>query len=637
MGIARDIFEICDQGLMDLEDSFLKRFDDADKNASSLSRKAADGTLQFPLLVSRAISFETAQKIAKATEVNAASFAQIVLTMNPDMDTSNDKGAAEYIRQFHTNADTTDDVFGQAVHFVNSRDAANESYILTQVYVTSDAGLRIVKEELNEFGIEWRSGSLNSVVAAKYVKDNVFRKEYTPSEIHRIVQEKLEGIMLESKRNREIRHDDYDLANGLIIRGVPDKKMYSGTVPESLVTKHDIDVSGFREISSDEYRRHYGAPNEYDDEKKNFYKTVIDYTGESPDEDEVGEPVTSEENEQPPEEQQPPAEENPEPPEENADDSQPPEVNNDPPPERPPVERVTPKPTPRPEREHKQPRDERQEKPKAKEEKKSEKKPKEQKTPNQHQPNYTFNARILQEKERDPHEIAPGRQVVMRDLLKDNDVKKSNELAPILLHIKVIARDKSKKSDGGAYYVDFVIGVKATMHPINSEEMVTEITNACRYHDELFRFIRWTTGEISFFKDFLLNLKDSREAVSHEQGGGSPWWNRLHRMRVIANFKARVFMKNRILPNASIAITQQEVDYIKNTFGFNLMDPRFAEDVMNRYYLLCFIVVDESMEIVHFKYDGQKSYQTLSFSGLQKENSDAARNFRDILKAVGRV
>lgn len=243
----------------------------------------------------------------------------------------------------------------------------------------------------------------------------------------------------------------------------------------------------------------------------------------------------------------------------------------------------------------------------------------------------------MKEKERDPHEIAPGRQVVMRDLLKDNDVKKSNELAPILLHIKVIARDKSKKSDGGAYYVDFVIGVKATMHPINSEEMVTEITNACRYHDELFRFIRWTTGEISFFKDFLLNLKDSREAVSHEQGGGSPWWNRLHRMRVIANFKARVFMKNRLLPNASIAITQQEVDYIKNTFGFNLMEPRFAEDVMNRYYLLCFIVVDESLEIVHFKYDGQKSYQTLSFSGLQKENSDAARQFRDILKAVGRV
>jgi len=533
MGIARDIFEICDQGLMDLEDTFLKRFDDADKNAGSLSRKAADGTLQFPLLVSRAISFETAQKIAKATETNAASFAQIVLTMNPEMDTANDKGAAEYIRRFHTNADTKDDVFGQAVHFVNSRDAANESCILTQVYVTSDAGLQIVKEELTEYGIDWRSGSLNSVVAAKYVKDNQFHKEYTPSEIHQIVQEKLDAIT-EAKQRRSTK-TWYDSASKQKVESEWGKR------PEGdnwAPFDKDTDLTGYTDADASKIK-------------------FIKYTRPS-------------------------------------DNSNSTEHTNS---------------------------------------KKGKKKEFQQKS--QHE--FKNNIVVTQRVERDKNEIAAGRQVVMRDLLMNNEVKKANELAPTLLHIRVIARDKSKKSDGGAYYVDFVVGVKATMHPINSEEMVNEVTNACRYHDELFRFIRWTTGEINFFSDFLLNLKDSKEAVSQEQGGGSPWWNRLQRMRVIANFKARVFMKNRILPNASIAITQQEVDYIKNTFGFNLMEPRFAEDVMNRYYLLCFIVVDESTEIVHFKYDGQKSFDTLSFSGLQKENSDAARNFRDILKAVQRV
>lgn len=541
MGIARDIFEICDQGLMDLEDSFLKRFDDADKNAGSLSRKAADGTLQFPLLVSRAISFETAQKIAKATETNAASFAQIVLTMNPEMDTSNDKGAAEYIRRFHTNADTKDDVFGQAVHFVNSRDAANESCILTQVYVTSDAGLQIVKEELTEYGIDWRSGSLNSVVAAKYVKDNQFHKEYTPSEIHRIVQEKLEAITEKKNAPEKFTYVSPDGKQYIDVdrgKSVSDKGWIhpSGKIDKTNMTEADPST-----LTITNYVRPSKLSKNSDNDGKNRRhdrqaQTNFDKLMQA------------------------------------AKDGQHVHITNN-----------------------------------------------------------------IPREERDKNEIAAGRQVVMRDLLMNNEVKKANELAPTLLHIRVIARDKSKKSDGGAYYVDFVVGVKATMHPINSEEMVNEVTNACRYHDELFRFIRWTTGEINFFSDFLLNLKDSREAVSHEQGGGSPWWNRLQRMRVIANFKARVFMKNRILPNASIAITQQEVDYIKNTFGFNLMDPRFAEDVMNRYYLLCFIVVDESTEIVHFKYDGQKSFDTLSFSGLQKENSDAARNFRDILKAVQRV
>lgn len=567
MGIARDIFEICDQGLMDLEDSFLKRFDDADKNDGSLSRKAADGTLQFPLLVSRAISFETAQKIAKATETNAASFAQIVLTMNPEMDTANDKGAAEYIRRFHTNADTKDDVFGQAVHFVNSRDAANESCILTQVYVTSDAGLQIVKEELTEYGIDWRSGSLNSIVAAKYVKDNQFHREYTPSEIHRIVQEKLEAIT-ESSRRRPVSKSGYryahDTATDVIYELKPGEELK--------------DSEGYEFWDRKTFNREY-------DRDVHVFGSTIGMLKEKPSpniDNSSDDSGTS-----------------------NGAHSKKSESDS-----RSSVERDF-------IRQNQKNFDELM------------------KAANKGAHVHITNN--IPREERNKNEIAAGRQVVMRDLLMNNEVKKANELAPTLLHIRVIARDKSKKSDGGAYYVDFVVGVKATMHPINSEEMVNEVTNACRYHDELFRFIRWTTGEINFFSDFLLNLKDSREAVSHEQGGGSPWWNRLQRMRVIANFKARVFMKNRILPNASIAITQQEVDYIKNTFGFNLMDPRFAEDVMNRYYLLCFIVVDESTEIVHFKYDGQKSFDTLSFSGLQKENSDAARNFRDILKAVQRV
>lgn len=552
MGIARDIFEICDQGLMDLEDSFLKRFDDADKSAGSLSRKAADGTLQFPLLVSRAISFETAQKIAKATETNAASFAQIVLTMNPEMDTANDKGAAEYIRRFHTNADTKDDIFGQAVHFVNSRDAANESCILTQVYVTSDAGLRIVKEDLTEYGIDWRSGSLNSVVAAKYVKDNQFHREYTPSEIHRIVQEKLDAIT-ESNKSK---------ADMIYAHNTKTDEYYEMRPNQHVVGDNSDDFE-------------YISRKQFNDLRSKDESIFL-----SPNHNiEIGWVET---------------------------------------------------------RSGRTPKDSSNDNPNEGNEGKSGQRS-ERTVQQKFQHEFKHNISVTQREERDKNEIAAGRQVVVRDLLMNNDVKKANELAPTLLHIRVIARDKSKKSEGGAYYVDFVVGVKATMHPINSEEMINEVTNACRYHDELFRFIRWTTGEINFFSDFLLNLRDSREAVSHEQGGGSPWWNRLQRMRVIANFKARVFMKNRILPNASIAITQQEVDYIKNTFGFNLMDPKFAEDVMNRYYLLCFIVVDESMEIVHFKYDGQKSFDTLSFSGLQKENSDAARNFRDILKAVQRV
>ena len=96
-------------------------------------------------------------------------------------------------------------------------------------------------------------------------------------------------------------------------------------------------------------------------------------------------------------------------------------------------------------------------------------------------------------------------------------------------------------------------------------------------------------------------------------------------------------MKKRILPNASIIVTQEEVDLIKNTYGFDLMNPKFVSKIMDRFYLLCFIVADDALEVAHFKYDGQMSYQTVSYAGLEKENSNSARQFKDILRAVQRI
>src|SRR5574344_1473895 len=145
MGITRDIFDILNSNLDELSDGLLKNFDTPDRANKSLSRKAADGTMQFPLIASRALEATTVQKIANAAERNAASFAQIVLTMNPTMDTS-EGDATEYIRQFHQNSDTEDDFRSELVNSVNT--AAEGFHVMHRVFRTDNAGLRILKEEL---------------------------------------------------------------------------------------------------------------------------------------------------------------------------------------------------------------------------------------------------------------------------------------------------------------------------------------------------------------------------------------------------------------------------------------------------------------------------------------------------------
>ena len=226
--------------------------------------------------------------------------------------------------------------------------------------------------------------------------------------------------------------------------------------------------------------------------------------------------------------------------------------------------------------------------------------------------------------------------IVPKNILMDNDIRKTNDLVPTLLHIRVLATDPKGKSDV-AKYIDFVVGIKATIHPVASQEMIDNIVDACKNNDGFFKFIKWTTGEISFFQDFLLNMKESKKDVIDRSNGASAFWIGLKRRRVLAKAKAATLMKNRILPNASLVIAQSEVDYIKSVHGFDLMNVSLITDIMDKFFLLSVFIVDDALEVVHIKYEGQLSYQTVSFDGLEKENSNSARNFKDILKAVQRI
>lgn len=466
MGVLRDVIDIFSD--LDLEKigDVKTKFGSNLTYSGSMSRRSAEGTLQFPLIVSRSIPIETAQVISNACERNAASFVQIVLSMNPEMNTSAGNDGITYLRQFHQNIDTED----SAMHTILSKLEESAIPAICHVFTTNGYGLQVLKEELACFGADWREGKLNDVCPAKYVKDHKFVLPMTRDEALSTVQ----------KRFQIIKEAQNGGSNG------KDKK------PPHPLTKYDV--------------------------KGNMYT----FSGDAP-------------------------------------------------------------------------------------------------KPGSKQYRYA----------------GSDEQIVFKDILKDNDAKKANELVPTLLHVRVIAREKGGVNDG--HYIDFVVGVKCMMHPVSSEDMVDNLVDACRNHDGIFKFIRWTTGEISFLKDFLLNMSEYQRDVAKQSDGSSPWWNRLKHLSTLANIKAKTFVDKDIIPNASIVVSAEEVAMIKSRFGFDLMNPSFVAKIMKKFFLFCFIVVDESLEIAHFKYDGQTSYQTVSFTALEKQSADSARQFKEILKAVQRI
>lgn len=219
--------------------------------------------------------------------------------------------------------------------------------------------------------------------------------------------------------------------------------------------------------------------------------------------------------------------------------------------------------------------------------------------------------------------------------LSDNDVKKCNELVPTTLSLSL-----NQIGDNGKSYLgvqNFVVGVKGLMHPVNSNEMITNLLDGFKSGNKFFNFLRWTTGEIKFIKDLLFNIGGIKDDVIKKHSNtSSHWWSTLKRRRTIA--RASNAQGKQMLPNASIVCTMEEVVEMQEVYKINLLDVRNIKRIMDRYYLLGFVIVDEAQELCHIIFDGEDNFQVLTYKGLERENN-SKNDFKDIYKMInsGRI
>lgn len=219
-----------------------------------------------------------------------------------------------------------------------------------------------------------------------------------------------------------------------------------------------------------------------------------------------------------------------------------------------------------------------------------------------------------------------------KNMLQDNDAKKANELVSTLVHMRIQLMSKDKGTSLG--FQDFVLGVKATMHPVTSEEMITNLISAYKGDNMVFDFLRWTTGEIKFFRDFLFGVSTIKKDIANRVAGQSPLWLSAKRLRNLS--KLNVMNKNNLYPNMTIVITKEEVDFIKDNYGINFMNVRDAKIVIDKLFLIDFIIVDEASKVVHFLFENMNNWESVSYSGLERENSRDERKFKEMLKALNR-
>lgn len=218
-------------------------------------------------------------------------------------------------------------------------------------------------------------------------------------------------------------------------------------------------------------------------------------------------------------------------------------------------------------------------------------------------------------------------------LLTEGDAKKINDMTPYAVQIRLsVVNDENEF----VQYMDCVVGIKTVLHLIDSEDMIVNLERALQNKSGLFRFLRWTTGEISFFKDLVLHMDDLRFDAANQNSGKTPFFGNLKRMKRRGIGISGLSMPHGLIPNATLVVTSYEVDYLKNKYGILLKDASIAKKLMEVLDLMTFIVCDDSTGTIEILYDGDAAFQTYALESIEREISLSSNKLgREIGRMIG--
>lgn len=218
--------------------------------------------------------------------------------------------------------------------------------------------------------------------------------------------------------------------------------------------------------------------------------------------------------------------------------------------------------------------------------------------------------------------------------LLPQDVQKANELMPTLMVVNF--RSVTDKTDD-AVRQSGIIGVKAKLYPIDSMDIISRVSTKYTDKNTLFKFVKATTREISFFRDLVFAIdKIKFDAINVAKDSNNAKIFRLLERRAAKNKFSSLLRKNDASPITSLVMSQDEVEYLKKYNSIDMSKPYVTKSIMEAYNLMNITIADEALEIVRFLYDdGDGIYETMSFDSLEKEAKDSS--YKKVVNLMSKI
>ena len=189
----------------------------------------------------------------------------------------------------------------------------------------------------------------------------------------------------------------------------------------------------------------------------------------------------------------------------------------------------------------------------------------------------------------------------------DSDFKKANELMPTTMTVNF--KVKTDNGNDAFDYQNGVIGVKAKLYPIGSEDIVKHIADKNTDRNWLTNFFRATTREISFMKDFVLALDKAKIdalSLSTRKSTSDKMWKVLERRATVARIKKALRQNNSAAAITTLCVSQEEVEYLRKNHNVDLEKIATVLGLFDSLNLMAICIVDESLEVAKFIYDEQE-------------------------------
>lgn len=206
------------------------------------------------------------------------------------------------------------------------------------------------------------------------------------------------------------------------------------------------------------------------------------------------------------------------------------------------------------------------------------------------------------------------------------DTKKINSLAPTV--VKTTLKFAIKDSKGNVIDTptkEIVFGVKAIVHTLETGDIIYNLTKSLDDSNWMLKLIRWTTGEIRFFKDILFSVDEAKKKALRSMKGRFKIWDALEEMSEVNKIR-NMATKNKVVATATMILTKSEVDRIKNAGGVDILSSaKAAETIMKNYFLLNLAILDEPANILYIydeEYHEFAYYSMNAIKAFSKEEID---------------